>query len=114
MKLLLGTLDIEADARDESDVTPLSLAAENEHVGIVKLFLERPDVETDSEDLMNNTSLTWAANRYSWAQRHWAVKKLLTDRIATVSGLIQSLTSKESQLFKRPGSHGSGVKHTFP
>lgn len=110
MKLLLGTLDIEADARDESDVTPLSLAAENEHV----VFLERPDVETDSEDLMNNTSLMWAANRYSWAQRHWAVEKLLTDRIATVSGLIQSLTSKESQLFKRPGSHGSGVKHTFP
>lgn len=46
-------------------------------MGAVRLFLERPDVETDSEDLMDNTSLTWVANCHS------AVEKLLTDRIAT-------------------------------
>ena len=74
VKLVLDSSDIAADARDESVVTSSSLAAENEQVG---LSLERPDVETDSEDSMDNTSLTWAANC------HPAVEKLLADRIAT-------------------------------
>lgn len=74
VKPLLDSPDIAADTRDESVMTSLSLADENEQMG---LSLERPDVETDSENLMDNTSLTWAANCHS------AVEKLLTDRIAT-------------------------------
>ena len=40
VKLLLESLDIEADTRDESGMTPLSLAAEKQHMGVMTLFLE--------------------------------------------------------------------------
>ena len=40
VKLLLESLETEADTRDESGMTPLSLAAEKQHMGVMTLFLE--------------------------------------------------------------------------
>jgi ankyrin repeat protein len=55
------TQKAEADLKDEYDRTPLSYAAENGHEAIVKLLLERDDVDFDSKDNIGRTPLSYAA-----------------------------------------------------
>ena len=48
MSVLLGLSDVEPDTRDNEGRPPLSYAAQMGHYSIVKLFLERNDVESDA------------------------------------------------------------------
>ncbi|KAI1847679.1 hypothetical protein JX265_013939 [Neoarthrinium moseri] len=60
------------DARDSVGRTPLSWAAENGHIEVVKLLLETEQVEVDSKDNGGQTPLSWAAEN-----GHIEVAKLL-------------------------------------
>ena len=63
MKLLLGREDFNPDTRDSRcGQTLLSWAAENGHEGIVKLLLEREDVNRNSSCNSDRTLLAWAAS----------------------------------------------------
>jgi hypothetical protein len=53
----------------------LSWAAENGHEAVVRLLVEREDVEADSKDNHNQTPLSWAAEN-----GHEAVVRLLVER----------------------------------
>ena len=58
MKLLLEREDVNPDSPDNRGKTPLSLAAENGHDGVVKLLLEREDVSPDRPDNYGQTPLS--------------------------------------------------------
>ena len=47
--LLLSKEDVDADARDDYGRSPLSLAAEKGDEALVRLLLEREDVEVESQ-----------------------------------------------------------------
>src|SRR4051812_22415159 len=49
------------DSKDDWGRTPLSVAAENGHLEVVRLLLSRDDVEADSEDKSGRTPLSRAA-----------------------------------------------------
>jgi len=70
-----GNLSISADSKDGDGRTPLSWAAGSGHEAVVKLLVERADVEADSEDLYGRTPLSWAARK-----GHETVVKLLVER----------------------------------
>ena len=74
------------DSKDSSGQTPLSWAAAMGHEVVVKLLVEREDVEADSKDKYSRTPLSRAA-----AMGHEAVVKVLAER-------AQSATSKLSNL----------------
>jgi hypothetical protein len=67
--------NLRADAKDEVGRTPLSWAAENGHEAVVRLLVERDDVEADPEDKDGRTPLWYAAER-----GHEAVVRLLVER----------------------------------
>jgi hypothetical protein len=64
-----------ADSKDGAGRTPLSYAAENGHEAVVRLLVEREDVEADSEDRLGRTPLSSAARN-----GHEAVVRLLVER----------------------------------
>jgi hypothetical protein len=64
-----------SDLKDSFGRTPLSWAAQWGHEAVVKLLVERDDVEADSKDSDGQTPLSWAA-----ASGHEAVVKLLVER----------------------------------
>ena len=70
-----GNIQAKADSKDDLGRTPLSWAAERGHEAVVKLLVERGDVEADSKDNSGRTPLSWAAGR-----GHEAVVKLLVER----------------------------------
>jgi len=62
--LLFGRRYVNPDRSNKQGRTLLSWAAENGHEGIVKLLLERKDVNPDSTDMMyGQTPLSWAAEK---------------------------------------------------
>ena len=63
------------DLKDESGRTPLLWAAMNGHETVVRLLIERDDVDVNAEDSDGKTPLLWAANN-----RHEAVVRLLIER----------------------------------
>jgi len=64
------------NSRDEHGMTQLSLAAQNGHETVVRLLLEREDVEVNSrEDKGGVTPLSWAA-----CNGHEAAVRLLLER----------------------------------
>ena len=63
------------DCKDSHGQTPLSMAAEEGHEAVVKLLLERDDVEADSKDVEDWTPLVFAVQR-----GHKAIVKLLLER----------------------------------
>jgi hypothetical protein len=63
------------DAKDHTGRTPLSWAAGSGHEAVVKLLVERDDVEADSRDNNGQTPLSWAARR-----GREAIVKLLVER----------------------------------
>ena len=65
----------EVDLKDDSGRTPLSWAAETGHEAVVRLLLERDDVEINAKDRWENTALIFAAYR-----GHEAVVRLLVER----------------------------------
>ncbi|OBT78240.1 hypothetical protein VF21_03031 [Pseudogymnoascus sp. 05NY08] len=67
-----GASSMPVSATDRLGRTPLSWAATEGQVEIVKLLVERDDVEVDSKDLNGRTPLSWAAR---WG--HEATTKLL-------------------------------------
>ncbi|RYP68349.1 hypothetical protein DL771_006735 [Monosporascus sp. 5C6A] len=66
---------ISVNSKDNSGRTPLWWAAAKGHEAVVKLLIERDDVEADSKDESGQTPLSWAA-----ANGHEAVVKLLVKR----------------------------------
>ena len=70
-----GNVQAKADSKDDYGRTPLSWAAERGHEAVVKLLVERGDVEADSKDDRGRTPLSWAAG-----DGHEAVVKLLVER----------------------------------
>jgi hypothetical protein len=63
------------DPKDGHGRTPLSYAAEYGHEAVVRLLVERDDVEADSKDEDGQTPLSYAA-----AHGHEAVVRLLVER----------------------------------
>ena len=63
------------NARDQDGRTPLAVAAANGHDTMVKLLLERKDIEVDEKDNYGQTPLLFAA-----ANGHETVVKLLLER----------------------------------
>ena len=70
-----GNVMISADSEDQDGLTPLWCAARNGHEAVVKLLVERDDVEANCEDRYGQTPLSWAARR-----GHEAMVKLLVER----------------------------------
>jgi ankyrin repeat protein len=70
-----GDINIGADSKDGYGRTPLLLAAWGGHEAVVRLLVERDDVEADSKDEDDRTSLSWAA-----ARGHEAGVQLLVKR----------------------------------
>ncbi|MCJ1355050.1 MAG: hypothetical protein MMC33_005041 [Icmadophila ericetorum] len=64
-----------ADSKDSSGRTPLSSAASKGHLAVVKLLLERNDVDVDSKDNCGCTALRYAAE-----SGYETVVKLLLER----------------------------------
>jgi len=74
--LLFGRRYVNPDSLCSASQTPLSWAARNGHEGIVKLLLERNDVNPDIPDkLQGQTPLSWAARN-----GHEGIVKLLLER----------------------------------
>ncbi|RFU32928.1 hypothetical protein B7463_g3428, partial [Scytalidium lignicola] len=63
------------DTKENFGRTPLSWVAEYGHEAVVKLLVERNDVESDSKDKYGRTPLVWAA-----IKGHEAIVKLLVER----------------------------------
>jgi ankyrin repeat protein len=63
------------DPKDSDGRTPLSWAAERGHEAVVRLLVERDDVEADSKDQFGRTPLLWAVEN-----GHEAVVRLLAER----------------------------------
>ena len=61
MRLLLGLHDVNLDSKDDEGHTPLWLAAKNGHSSVVKLLLERNDVDPDTS-VDGDTPLTVAVD----------------------------------------------------
>jgi len=72
--LLLGRRYVNPDSPSESGGTPLSWAAQNGHEGVVKILLERNDVNPDARRF-GHTPLSWAAEN-----GHERVVKILLER----------------------------------
>jgi hypothetical protein len=66
---------LRADSKDMNRRTPLSYAAWSGHEAVVRLLVEREDVEADSKDEFSRTPLSYAAGR-----GHEAVVRLLVER----------------------------------
>ena len=87
MNLLLVQEDVSPNTLEAyPGRTPLSLAAENGHEGIVKLLLGHKDVNPDSSDESGLTPLAWAA-----INGHEKIVKLLLER-----GDVNPTSSSES------------------
>ena len=60
MKILLGRKEINLNWPDRWGKTPLSLAAENGHEGVVKILLGREEITPDKPDIWDRTPLMCA------------------------------------------------------
>jgi ankyrin repeat protein len=69
-----GMYDVDIEAMDKDNLTPLSWAAKNGHDVIVELLLNTGIVEVEARDKDGQTPLLWAAKN-----GHEAVAKLLLD-----------------------------------
>ena len=55
--------DVNINAKDDNGHTPLTLAAADGHVAVVRLLVERDGVEINAkDDEYGQTSLIWAAS----------------------------------------------------
>ncbi|KAF8458748.1 hypothetical protein BDZ91DRAFT_800171 [Kalaharituber pfeilii] len=63
------------DSKDGHGRTPLSYAAMEGHVALVRLLVDREDVDADLKDNYGGTPLSWAATR-----GHEAIVRLLVER----------------------------------
>ena len=72
---LINTKGYQINQRDSAGGTPLSWAVRNRHEGVVKLLLERDDVDPNLPGISDLTPLGWAA-----AIGHEGVVKLLLER----------------------------------
>ncbi|RYP66703.1 hypothetical protein DL771_007636 [Monosporascus sp. 5C6A] len=70
-----GDSNIGADSKDSYGQTPLSLAARRGQEALVRLLVERDDVDADSKDRYGRTPLLWAAR-----EGYEAVVKLLLEQ----------------------------------
>ena len=87
VQLLSPQSNFVAASRDITDRTPLSWAAELDHLEIANLLANRTDVDSDSMDKSGPTPLSWAA-----AQCHGDVVRMLAEEsIIGVSVLIEIL-----------------------
>ena len=68
----------EINARDGAGCTPLLWAAKNGHDGVVRLLLERKDVDPNRPNNRGSTPLSWAADN-----GHEGIVKLLLERADT-------------------------------
>ena len=76
MDIFLGGRYINPDSSSKYGRTPLSWATENGHEGIVKLLLERKDVNPNTQDTRDGqTPLSWAVEK-----GHEAIVKLLLEQ----------------------------------
>ncbi|PUU83388.1 ankyrin repeat-containing domain protein, partial [Tuber borchii] len=64
-----------SDSSGKDSRTPLSYAAEEGHEGVVKILLERGDVNSDSSDYIGQTPLSYAAR-----SGHEGIVKILLER----------------------------------
>jgi Ankyrin repeats (3 copies)/Ankyrin repeats (many copies) len=97
-----GTTDDSlADSRDSYGRTPLSLAARSGHESIVRLLVDRDDVEVDSRDsLYGQTPLSRAAG-----SGHESIVRLLVDRDDV------EVDSRDSLYGQTPLSRAAGSGH---
>jgi ankyrin repeat protein len=75
--LLLAKDGVDPDSKDIFNQTPLSRAAENRHVAVVRLLLAKGGVDPASKDIFDRTPLSWAAEN-----GHKGVVKLLSAKDA--------------------------------
>ena len=74
MKLLLCVEGIDFNQHNNKNQTPLNIASENGHVGIVRLLIQQPNIDLNKKDDWNDSPLEGAQKK-----NHTEIVQLLTD-----------------------------------